>query len=183
MRFFCSRYLHLSNTYRPNNKAFEFFRFCSRICRLIQIFLHSVVTQLTRSLIPRKLSQHQVRLHVNWVNAERDSTSTESTRNDKIFVIVGVFCVDSVDVESHSTLTQLSWSLIPRWLSRWRVWLCVDSVWTRLIKPKQAFVISSGTFKGIGFRKINNEMFKWSQCQPENVNSFYIAWSKKLTLR
>jgi hypothetical protein len=37
--------------------------------------------------------------------------STESTRNDKIFVNVGVFCVDSVDVESHSALTQLTWNL------------------------------------------------------------------------
>jgi hypothetical protein len=32
-----------------------------------------------------------------------------------------------------------------------------------------------GAFKGIGFRKINDEMFKWGQYQPENVNSFYIA--------
>ncbi len=75
------------------------------------------VTQLTQSLIPRQLSQRQVRFHVNWVNAEWDSTSTESTRNDKIFVNVGVFCVDSADVESHSALTQLTKSLTPRWLS------------------------------------------------------------------
>jgi hypothetical protein len=33
--------------------------------------------------------------------------STESMQNDKILVNVGVFCVDSVDVESHSVLTQL----------------------------------------------------------------------------
>jgi hypothetical protein len=176
-------FLHLSNTYRPNNKAFEFFRFCSRIRRLIRIFLHSAVTQLTRSLIPLKLCQRQVRLHINWVNAERDSTSTESMRNDKIFVNVGVFYVDSVDVESHSMLTQLTWSLIPRWLGWQRVWLCVHSVWTRWIKPKQAYITSSSAFKGIGFRKINNEMFRWGQCQPENVNSLYTAWSKKLTLR
>jgi hypothetical protein len=134
------------------------------------------------SLIPRQLSQCQVRLHVNWVIAEWDSTSTESMRNDNIFVIVSVFCVDSVDVESHTALTQLMWSLIPRWLSWRRVWLCVDSAWTRWIKPKQAYITSSGAFKGIGFRKINNEMFKWGQCQPENVNNFFIAWSKKLTL-
>jgi hypothetical protein len=37
--------------------------------------------------------------------------STESTWNDKIFVNVSVFCVDSVDVESHSALTQLTESL------------------------------------------------------------------------
>jgi hypothetical protein len=176
MRFFGSRFLHLSNTYRPNNKASEFFRFCSWIRRLIRIFFHSAVTQLMRSLIPRQLSQRQVRLHVNWVNAEWDFPSTESTWNDKIFVNVSVFCVDSVDVESHSAMTQLKWSLIPRWLSQWRVWLCVDSVWTRWIKPKQAYITISGAFKGIGFRKINDEMFKWGQCQLENVNSFYIAW-------
>jgi hypothetical protein len=119
----------------------------------------------------------------HWVNAKWDSMSTESTRNDKIFVNVSVFWVDSVYTKSHSTLTQLTWSLIPGWLSWRRVWLCVDSVWSRWIKPKQAYITSSGTFKGIGFRKIKNEMFKWGQCQPENVNSFYIAWSKKLTLR
>ncbi len=171
MRFCCSRFLHLSNTYRPNNKAYEIFPFCSWIRRLIRLFQHSAVTQLTRRLIPHQLSQRWVRLH-----------STESTRNDKIFLNVGVFRVDSVDMESHSVLTQLRWSLIPRWLSWRRVWLCVDSVWTRWIMPKQANITSSGTFKGIGFRKINNKLFKWGLCQPENVNSFYTAWSKKLTL-
>jgi hypothetical protein len=45
----------------------------------------------------------------------------------------------------------------------------------RLIKPKQAFITSSGTFKGIGFRKINHEMFKWGQYQPENAKSLYVA--------
>jgi hypothetical protein len=37
--------------------------------------------------------------------------STESTQNDEIFVNAGSFCVDSVDVESHSALTQLMGSL------------------------------------------------------------------------
>jgi hypothetical protein len=121
------------------------------------------VTQLTQSLIPRQLSQRQMRFQVNWVNAEWDSTSTESMQNDKIFVIVGVFCVDSVVVESHSVLTQLhgvslcvdsvAWSLSPRWLSWRRVWLRVDSVWGRWINPKQAHISSSGTFKGVVFIK------------------------------
>jgi hypothetical protein len=179
---FLFSFLHLSNTYRPNNKAFERFQFCSWICGFIRIFLHSAVTQLMQSLIPCQLSQRQVRLYVNWVNAEWDSTSTESTRNDKIFVNVGVFCVNSVDVESHSTLTQLTWSLTPCLLSWRRIWLCVDSVWGRWLKPKQAYITSSGTFKGILFRKINDKMFKWGQYQLENVNSFYIAWTKKFTL-
>ncbi len=153
---------------RPKNLTLKFFWCCSWFRRLIGIFKHSAVAKLTQSLIPHQLSQRQVRLYVNWVNAEWDSTSTESTRNDKIFVNVGVFCVDSVDVESNSALTQLTWSLTPLWLSWRRVWLHINSVWGRLIKPR--------------FRKINTEMFKWSQYQPENVNSFYIAWSKKSAL-
>ncbi len=92
----------------------------------------------------------RVRLHVDWVNAEWDSTSTESTRNGEIFENVGAFCINSVDVESHSALTQLTWSLIPHWLS-WRgVSLHVDSVCGRWIRPKQAYKTSSGAFKGIG---------------------------------
>jgi hypothetical protein len=49
--------------------------------------------------IRRWLSWHRVSVPVNWVNARWDSTSTESTRNDSIFVLyinVGAFCVDSV---------------------------------------------------------------------------------------
>ncbi len=85
------------------------------------------------------LSWHGVSFLVNWVNAKWNSTSTESTRNNKIFVNVGVFCVDSVDMESHSALTQLTWSLTPRWLSWERVWLRVDSVWGRWIKSTRKF--------------------------------------------
>ncbi len=140
------------------------------------------MTKLTRSLIPRQLSQRQLRLHFNWVKAEWDSTSTESTRNDKIFVNVGVFRVDSVDMKSHSALTQLTLSLIPRWLSWQRVWLCIDSVWRRWIKSKQAYRTSSGALKETGFRKLTMKC-SWGQCQPENVKSFYIVRSKKLTLR
>jgi hypothetical protein len=43
--------------------------------------------------------------------------STKSTRNDEIFVNVSAFCVDSVDVESNSALTQLTGSLTPGRLS------------------------------------------------------------------
>jgi hypothetical protein len=42
-------------------------------------------------------------------------------------------------------------------------------------QPKQAYITSSGAFKGKGFRKINDKLFKWGQYEPENVNSFYIA--------
>ncbi len=175
MRFFCSRFLHLSNTYRKIIRLWIFFDFVLEFADLFKFFKDSAVTQLRQSLIPRQLSQRQVRFHVSWVNAEWDSPSTESTLNDKIFVNVSVFCVDSVDVESHSALTQMTWSLAPRWLSWRRVWLRVDSVWGRWINPKQAYISSSGAFKGIVFIKINDEMFKWGPYQPENVNSFYIA--------
>jgi hypothetical protein len=37
---------------------------------------------------------------------------------------------------------------------------------------KTGIHISSGAFKGIGLRKINHEMFKWGQYQPENAKSF-----------
>ncbi len=124
----------------PNNKALD----CSWIRWLITIFKHSVVIQLTQSLISCQLSQHQVRLHIDWVNVEWDSTSTKSTRNDEIFVNVGAFCINLVDMESHSALTQLKGSLTPPVCGRW-------------IKPKQAYITSSGAFKGIGFRKINHE--------------------------
>jgi hypothetical protein len=161
MRFFWSGFC-TDQTYIGQiiNKAFECFRFCTWIRRLNRIFWHSAVTQLTPSLIPRQLSQ--TRLHVDWVNAEWVSTSTESMGNDEIFVNVGAFCVNSVDVESHSALTQLTWSLTPRWLS-WRgVSLHVDSVWGRWIRPKQAYITSSGA---IGYRKINHEIVKWGQYQ------------------
>ncbi len=164
MRFFCSGFLHWSNIYRPNNKAFECFWFCTLNRRLIQIF--NIWRWLSWCRVSfRQLSQRQVRLHVNWVSIELDSTSTESTQNDEIFVSVGAFCIDSVDMESHSELTQLTCSLTPRWLSWQGVSLRVDSVRGREIKPKQAYIPSSGAFKGIGYRKIIHEMFKWGQYQ------------------
>ncbi len=63
------------------------------------------------------LSWRRVSFLVNWVNAKWASTSTESMRNDKIFLNVGV-----------SALTQLTWRLTPRWLSWHGVSLRVDSV-------------------------------------------------------
>ncbi len=163
---FCTYRTHIGQILRLLNV----FDFVLEFANLFEFFKHLAVTQLTRSL------QCQVSLYVNWVNAEWDYMSTESTQNDKIFVNVGVFCVDSVDVESHSTLTQLTWSLTPRLLSWRRVWLRVNSVWGRWLKPKQAYITSS--FKGIVFRKINDEMFEWGLCEPENVNSLYIALTK-----
>jgi hypothetical protein len=65
-------------------------------------------TESTRSETFRQLSQHWVRLHVKWVNVEWDSTSTESTQKAPTFTHISSFCVDSVDMVSHSPLTQLT---------------------------------------------------------------------------
>ncbi len=74
-------------------------------------------TESTRSETPRQLSQRGMRLHVNWVNAE-------CTNIHEDFLIPrwlswrGVsLCVDSVDVESHLALTQLTGSETRRQLS------------------------------------------------------------------
>ncbi len=49
-------------------------------------------------------------------------------------------------VESHSALTQLMGSLTPRRLSV-----------RKMNQAKTAYIANSGTFKGIGFRKINHQ--------------------------
>ncbi len=144
---FCCSILHWSNIYRQILRLSSVFDFVFEFTNLFKFFRHLAVTQLRGSLIPCQLSQLQVRLHINWINAEWDFTSTEST-NDEIFVNVGAFCIDSVDIESHSTLTQLMWSLTPHWLSLGEVSLHVNSVCGRCIKPKQADITSSGAFKG-----------------------------------
>ncbi len=79
--------------------------------------IHLSYTESTWSQTLRQLSQLGVRLHINWVNAEWDSMSTESTQMTPTFTKILSFRVDSVDVESHSMLTQLTWSLTWHWLS------------------------------------------------------------------
>ncbi len=68
--------------------------------------IHLPHTESMRSETPRQLSRCRVRLHDNWVNAVWDSTSTESTQKAPTFTKIWSFRVNSVDVESHSTLTQ-----------------------------------------------------------------------------
>jgi hypothetical protein len=80
---------------------------------------HLSHSESKRNETPQKLSQHGVRLHVNWVNAEWDSTSTASTQKALMFSKISSFHFESVDVESKSVLTQPTWSLTWRWLS-WR---------------------------------------------------------------
>jgi hypothetical protein len=45
----------------------------------------------------------------------------------------------------------------------------------RRIKPKQAYITSSGPLKGIKLRKSQHGMFTWDKYQPENAESFYVA--------
>ncbi len=65
----------------------------------------------------RSLGQHGVRIHVNWDNTEWDATSTESTQKAPTITKISSFHIHSVDVESHSALTRLTWSLTWCWLS------------------------------------------------------------------
>jgi hypothetical protein len=75
---------------------------------------HLPHTESTRSHTLRQLSQRGVRLHVNWVNAE-------DTNIYKDFIIprwlswhgVSLY-IDSVYVESHLALTQLTRNETPR---------------------------------------------------------------------
>ncbi len=81
--------------------------------------IHLSHSESMRNETSRQLSQQGVRLHINWVNAEWDSTSTASTQKALTFTKISSFSFESVDVESKSVLTQSTWSLTWRWLS-WR---------------------------------------------------------------
>jgi hypothetical protein len=49
---------------------------------------------------------------IDLIDLESHSVLMEMM-NDEIFLNVGAFCIDLVDVESHSALTQLMWSFTP----------------------------------------------------------------------
>ncbi len=117
MRFFCSSFLHWSNIHRPNNKALSIFDFVLEFADLFE-FVN----------IWRWLSWRRVSLPGNWVNAKWDSMSTESTQSETPRQLSQRGMMKSSWMLVPSALTQLTWSLIPCWLS-WRgVLLCVDSV-------------------------------------------------------
>ncbi len=90
--------------------------------------VHFLHTKLTWSETPHKLSQHWVKLHIDWVNAEWDSTSAESMRNAPVLTKISSFTADSTDVKSHSALTQLTWSLAWCWVSWWEMRIHIN--WT-----------------------------------------------------
>ncbi len=90
--------------------------------------IHLPHTELTRSQTLHQLSQCQVRLHINWVNAEWDSTSTEPTQSKTPRQLSQHRRHQHLRRFYHSVLTQLTWSLTLRWLSCREVSLGVDSV-------------------------------------------------------
>ncbi len=86
----------------------------------------------------RWLSWRGVSFLVNWVNAKWDSTSTESLQSETPRQLSQRGMIKSLSMLVSSALTQLTWSLTPCLLSWRRVWLRVDSVWGRWLKPTQA---------------------------------------------
>jgi hypothetical protein len=86
------------------------FWFDSSLAPWVDVEWDSSSTESSPSETPRWLSQRRVRLHVNWFNAE-------GTNIYEDFII----CVDSVDVESHSALTQLTGNETQRQLSHCRM--------------------------------------------------------------
>jgi hypothetical protein len=70
----------------------------------------------------------RVRLPVKWVNVKWNSPSTESTRSETPCQLSQRRRHQHLRRFHHSSLTQLTWSLTPRWFSRRGVSLDVDSV-------------------------------------------------------
>ncbi len=81
---------------------------CFGLIHLPHTESHSSSTESRQSESPHQLSPPRVRLHVNWVNAE-DTYIYEDFIIPRWLSWHGVsLCVDSVDVESHLALTQLT---------------------------------------------------------------------------
>jgi hypothetical protein len=152
---------------------------------------HLTHTESTRSQTLRQLSQREVRLHVNWVNAEWDSTSTESKQKTPTFTKILSFRVDSVDVKSHSALTQLTWNLTWRWLS-WRgMRLCVNWVNAESLKIRISRRIQEQNRKNSKALLFGLYLFdKCKKREQKNLMQVYlysksigsISWSSPLQL-
>ncbi len=65
-------------------------------------------TESTWSETPRQMSQREVRLHVNWVNAEGTNIYEDFIIPRWLSWRRVSLCVDSVNMESHLALTQLT---------------------------------------------------------------------------
>ncbi len=93
--------------------------------------LHFLHTELTWSEIPCKLSQHWVKLHIDWVNAEWDSTSAESMRSETLHQLsqCGVrLYISWVNAEWDSTSAESMRSETLHQLSQCRVRLYISWV-------------------------------------------------------
>ncbi len=124
---FCSFLLEL-NLSKPQNKAsrgVSFFKFFSWIRWHIQVFSHLAVTQLMWSPISCQLSQRRVRHHINLVNTEWDSMSTEPKWSNEIFINTDTFRID-----------QLMWSLTLHGLNRLGVCPALTQLTCTWIVPK-----------------------------------------------
>ncbi len=149
-----------------SQKYSKFWWFCGD---LVHEESHSQSTESTQSQTFSQLSQRRVRLSVNWVNfrmIKTLNTSVSSKINKWINIILTVRClswhgvslsVDSVNVESHSMLAQLTGSLTPCWLSWQGVSLHVGSV-DRESHSVLAQLTGSLTLCGLSVRKINRSM-------------------------
>jgi hypothetical protein len=112
----------------------------ARDCYICLYWLRSPSNLSQNVVTLNKRSQYWVRLHIDWVNVEWDSTSTESMCRELLYAQISSLHIDSVDVNSHSAWTQLMWSLTLPGLSWCGVSLCLDSVdveshsaWTQLM--------------------------------------------------
>jgi hypothetical protein len=95
------------------------------VCLFCLIHLPHTESMWSETL--RQLRQRGVSLSVNWGNAEWDSMSTESTLNETPYQLSQLRRHQHLWRFHYSVLTQLTWSLTPRWLSQHGVLLCVDS--------------------------------------------------------
>ncbi len=92
------------------------------------IHLPHTESESTQSETPCQLSQRGMRLHVNWVNAEWESMSKESTQKAPTFTKISSYRIDSVDVVSHLASIQLTGNETPcqlshcRMLKIWIIW-------------------------------------------------------------
>jgi hypothetical protein len=108
--------------------------------------IHLPHTESMRSQTLRQLSQHGVRLHVNWVNAEDANIYEDFIIPRWLSWCVVSLCVDSVDVESHLALTQLTRSETPRQLSHRRMFKNLNKSANSRTKSKNAEALLFGLY-------------------------------------
>ncbi len=161
------------NVYRFRERFWNIINFILEFTNIFKIFIiwrwlsqresHSLTIESMPNETCRP-SQCGLRLPVIWVNVEWWN----------LYKYLWILCwvnrcgvslrFDSVNVESHSTIPQIT-----------GVSHHIDSMCGRWNKPTQAVITISGRFKGTKFRnKISHERFKWAQYQSENASIFYL---------